>query len=108
MVRACGPTTTLAFPGQLSLTEDRVDEDVRIEVRQVIGTLTEPHDLDGDAKLALDLDDDAALGGPVELRQDYAGDVDNLGEDACLPQAILAGSRVEHEQHLVHRAVLLD
>ena len=37
-----------------------------------------------------------------------AGDVDDLGEYSCLAQPVLAGCRVEDQQDLVDRAVLLD
>ena len=48
------------------------------------------------------------LRGAVELGQHDAGDVDDLGEHARLLQPVLAGRRVEHEQHLVDRRLLLD
>ena len=51
-----------------------------------------------------DGDDDAALGGAVELGEDDAGDVGGLGEEAGLLQAVLAGGGVDDEQRLVGRA----
>ena len=51
-----------------------------------------------------DREGDAALGGAVELGEDDPGDVDRLGEQARLLQAVLAGRGVDREQHLVRRA----
>ena len=55
-------------------------------------------------QLTLDGDHDPALGGAVELRQDDAGHVHDLGEHARLAQSVLPGDRVQDEQHLPHRA----
>src|SRR5690606_27820138 len=68
----------------LRVAEDRVDEALRVEGRQVVGALAEADQLDRDAELALDLDDDAALGGAVQLGEHDAGDVDDLREDPGL------------------------
>ena len=65
------------------------------------GPSPRPDELDGHAELALHRDDDAALGGAVELGQDDARDVDRLGEDLGLLQAVLARGGIEDEQHLV-------
>ena len=80
----------------------------RLERRQVVGALAEADQLDRHAELALYGDHDAALGGAVELGQHDAGDVDDLAEDAGLDHAVLAGGRVEDEQHLGDRRLLLD
>src|SRR6266568_4085814 len=90
------------------LSEHGVDKRQRLERRQVVRALAQPDQLDRHAELPLHGDHDAALGGAVQLRQDDPGDVDDLGEHPGLTQAILARRRVEHEQHLVDRAVLLD
>ena len=79
-----------------------------VERRHVVGALAEPDELDRYAELALDLHHDAALGGPVELGEHDAGDVDDLAEDAGLDEAVLAGGGVEDEQHLGDRGLLLD
>src|SRR6478672_743561 len=76
------------------LHDDGVDEGLGVEGREVVGTLTETDELDGDAELALDRDDDAALGRAVELGQDDARDVDGLGEHLGLLEAVLAGGGV--------------
>src|SRR5690349_13183752 len=83
-------------PSRGSVAEDRVDEGFRLERREVVRTLTEADQLDGDAELALHGHDDAALGGAVELGQHDAGDVDDLAEHARLGEAVLAGRGVEH------------
>ena len=54
---------------QSARPSEGVDERVGIEVDQVVGPLAEAHQLDRQAELALDRDDDAALGRAVELGQ---------------------------------------
>src|SRR6476659_3900066 len=88
--------------------DDGVDEGLGVEGGEVVGSLAEADELDRDAELALDRHDDAALGRAVELGQHDAGDVDRLGEDLGLLQAVLPGGGVEDEQHLVDLALLLD
>src|SRR6202021_1253117 len=83
--------------------EDGVHERGRVEWRQVIRALAEADQLDRHAELALHGDDDAALGGAVELGEHDAGDVDRLGEDPALPEPVLPGGRVQPEQPLPHR-----
>ena len=53
------------------------------------------------------MEHDAALGGAVQLGQHHAGDVDDLGEHPGLHQSVLSDGRVEHQQHLVDRRLLL-
>src|SRR5215472_5215396 len=52
-----------------SPSEDRVYERGRVERCEVVRSLAETHELHRDAELALHRDHDAALGGPVQLRQ---------------------------------------
>src|SRR5690554_825070 len=52
-----------------SRPEQTVDELLGVERGQVVGTLAQTDELDGYAELALDGDDDAPLGRPVELRE---------------------------------------
>src|SRR5256886_12635793 len=87
--------------------KQRVDELGRIERRKVIGTLAEANQLHRNAQSPLYRDDDAALCRTVQLGQDHAGHVAHLGEHPGLLKAVLAGGRVEDEQGLVDRAVLL-
>src|SRR5579884_2046939 len=84
--------------------EQRVDELDRVERDEVRGGLADADDLDRDAELGLDREDDAALRAAIELRQHDAGDVDRLGELARLDQPVLTGRRVDHEQDLLQRA----
>src|SRR5215475_7876682 len=100
LLRAC-------FLGGCS-AQDGVDEDLGIEGGQVVRPLAEADELDGNAQLTLDRDDDAALGRAVQLGQHDAGDVDHLGEHPGLAKTVLPGGRVEHQQHLVDRRLLLD
>src|SRR3954470_4238614 len=90
------------------IAEQRVDERLGLEGCEVVGTFAQPDQLDRDSQLALDGDDDAALGGAVELGQHDAGDVDDLGEHPSLNQAVLTRGRIEDEEHLVDRAAPLD
>src|SRR5205085_144418 len=64
--------------------------------------------LDRHPELALHGDHDAALRGAVQLGQHHAGDLDHLGEDPRLLQAVLTGGGVQDQQHLGHRRLLLD
>ena len=50
--------------------------------------------------------DDAALGGAVELGQHEAGQAERRVERLHLRERVLPGVRVEHQQHLVRRALL--
>src|SRR6476661_7078843 len=81
--------------------EEGVDEGRGLERREVVGALAEAHELDRHPELALHAEHDAALGGAVELREDDAGDVDDVAEHTGLGEAVLPGGGVEHEQHLV-------
>ena len=99
----------LSSPGRRPRSaEERVDERSGVEGRHVVGALAEADQLHRYAELALDLHHDAALGGPVELGEHDARDVDDLAEDPGLDQAVLTGGGVEDEQHLGHRRQLLD
>src|SRR5262245_15889216 len=103
-----------AYPGDGAASpistsvQQGVNELLRIEGCQVVGSLAEPDELDRYAELPLDRDHDAALRRTVQLGQDQAGDVDDLGEHAGLGQAVLAGGGVDDEQHLVDVGGLLD
>src|SRR5947207_8877020 len=97
-----------ANPPAWRLAEDGVHEGVGVERGQVVRTLTETDELDRNAQLTLDRDDDAALGRAVQLGQHDAGDVDHLGEHPRLAKPVLPGGRVEHQQYLVDRRLLLD
>src|SRR5438876_9762048 len=79
-----------------ALTQDRVDEGVGVEGGQIVRALAEADELDRNAQLTLDRDDDAALGRAVQLGQHDAGDVDHLGEHPGLAEAVLPGGGVEH------------
>src|SRR5699024_12719449 len=58
-----------------SAFEQRVDEAVGAEGGEIVHPLAEAHHLHRDAELALHADDDAAIGGAVELGQAGGGDV---------------------------------
>src|SRR5688572_5394551 len=64
------------FPGSpcegdhSGVTEERVNEAAGVEGFDVFGGFTETDELDGDLQLRLDGNDDAPLGGAVELREE--------------------------------------
>src|SRR5690606_8276187 len=76
------------------LIEQCLDERLRLERGEDVGTFPEADQLDRNAEFALHLEDDAALGGPVQLGQHDAGHVDDVGEHPGLDQPVLAGSGV--------------
>src|SRR5690242_16103262 len=78
-----------------------VDERLRVEGFQVLRLLPRADQLNRDAELVLDRDDDTAAGGAVEFGQDQTGDVDGGLELLGLANRILARGGVEDEQRLV-------
>ena len=92
---------------KLSLAEERVDERGGLERSEIVGPLAEADQLHGNAEFLLHAKDDPALGRTVELGQDDTGDLDHLGEDPGLRQAVLADRRVDHQQDLVDTARLV-
>src|SRR5690606_28080593 len=76
--------------------------------RQVIRTFPETDQLHRHPQLPLDGDHDAALGGAVELGEGDTGDIDDLTEDARLSHTVLPRRRVQDEEYLIDRSVLLD
>src|SRR5687768_18619332 len=62
------------------LREERLDELVGIELDEVVGRLSQAHELDGEAQLGADGHGDAALGRAVQLGEHHAGDAHGLGE----------------------------
>src|SRR6185312_2973893 len=68
------------------LVEQGVHERVGVERRQVVDPLAQADQLDRHTELTLHSDDDAALGGAVQLGQHDAGDIDDLGEHPGLLQ----------------------
>src|SRR3954447_15680560 len=83
--------------------QQRLGEVVGVERPQVLERLADPDQLDRDAELVGDRQRDPALGGPVELGQDDAGDVDRLPEQLRLAQAVLPRGGVHGHQRLVRR-----
>src|SRR5262249_53365673 len=98
---------TPVFRVYVFLTDDGINERGRVKRGQIVRPFAQADQLDRHAELALDGDDDAALGRPVELGQHDAGDVDHLREDPGLAQPVLPGGGVQYQQHLVHRGLLL-
>src|SRR3954470_19556131 len=73
-------TATRHRARSFGLSEQRVDEGLRLERRQVVRAFAEAHQLHRHSELALHRDDDATLRGAVELGQHDAADVDDLAE----------------------------
>jgi hypothetical protein len=72
---------------------------------EVLGALADADVADRELLLRADAEDDAALGGAVELGQHDAGEGQRLLEHRGLLRRVLAVGRVEDEQRLVRRAV---
>src|SRR6476659_7540830 len=77
-------------PGKPS-GEQGLHEGVGVEREEVLRLLPHPDEADRDAELALDREDDPALGGRIELRQDHAGEPARVVERLCLLEPVLAG-----------------
>ena len=90
------------------LVQQRVHECFRVERRQVVRAFTQADELDGNAELLLNSDHDAALCRAVKLGQHDTGHVHDLTEDLRLDHAVLAGRRVDDQEHLGHRGFLLN
>ena len=68
----------------LASIEKGVDEGVRVEGEEVFHLFSDAGVDDGELEFGGDGEDDAALGGAVELGEDDAGDAGGLGEEAGL------------------------
>lgn len=90
------------------LVQQRVHECFRVERRQVVRAFTQADELDGNAELLLNSDHDAALCRAVKLGQHNTGHVHDLAKDLRLNHAVLAGRRVDDQEHLGHRGFLLN
>src|SRR3569623_253952 len=86
--------------------EQGLDEIAGIEGPQVIDAFADADETDRQLHLLGNCEDDAALGGAVELGEDEAGETYRLVELARLIERILAGAGVDHEQGLVRRGGL--
>src|SRR5205085_9112386 len=71
---------------------------------EVAASLPYPDVANRHLERVLDGEDDAALGGRIELGQDDPGQADCFVEGLRLAQAVLARRRVEHEDRLRLRA----
>ena len=90
------------------LVQQRVHECFGVERCQVVRAFAQADELDGNAELLLNSDHDTALRSAVELSQHDTGHVHDLTEDLRLDHAVLAGRRVDDQEHLGHRGFLLN
>lgn len=90
------------------LVQQRVHECFGVERCQVVRAFAQADELDGNAELLLNSDHDAALCRAVKLGQHDTGHVHDLTEDLRLDHAVLAGRRVDDQEHLGHRGFLLN
>src|SRR6188768_800413 len=81
-----------------------IDELPCHERSQVVDALPDPDELERDGMLLCYSRHDAALGAPVELGDDQAGEPDRRIERLDLGEAVLPGVRIQHEEYLVRRA----
>ena len=90
------------------LVQQRVHECFGVERCQVVRAFAQADELDGNAELLLNSDHDAALCRAVKLGQHDTGHVHDLTEDLRLDHAVLAGRRVDDQEHLGHGGFLLN
>ena len=90
------------------LVQQCVHECFGVERCQVVRAFAQADELDGNAELLLNSDHDAALCRAVKLGQHDTGHVHDLTEDLRLDHAVLAGRRVDDQEHLGHRGFLLN
>ena len=88
------------------LTQKRVDEAFHLKRRQIISALAQANQLHRHAELLLNLEDNAALGGAIQLAQLSARDIYNLTEHARLRDTVLANRGIQYQQYLVHVGLL--
>src|SRR3569833_1855803 len=86
--------------------EQGLDEIAGIERPQVVDAFADADETDRQLHLLGNCENNAALGGAVELGEDEAGETYRLVELARLIERILAGAGVDHEQGLVRRGGL--
>lgn len=78
-----------------------MNEFVRFERAQVIHLLTDTDKADRQTKLLGDGEDDATLGGTVQLGQGDAGHTHRFLELLGLADGILAGAGIQHQHHFM-------
>jgi len=79
-----------------------------MEHLEVVDALPYPGELDGGAGHLPRRDGGATPGITVQFGEDQAGDIGLIQEPACHVDGILAGHRIQHEQHLVGVGHLAD
>ena len=92
-----------AFAGLESILKDGFDILARVEGQEILNLFADADELNRQAEFAGDGDDDATLGGAVELGENNAGRAGALGELARLLEAVLPGRGVNNQQHLMGR-----
>jgi len=90
-----------------SLPHELLCEHVRSEAGEVADPFALPHEFDGQTRLLLDRQDEAALRRAVELRQHKPGNPRMFNKRFGLREPVLSGRCVEHEQHFRHWRELL-
>src|SRR5437763_495199 len=71
-----------------SSAKNPVHKRLGIKLGEVIGLFTRADETHGETELLLDREDDAALGGAVQLGQDDASDMDGFLEVLCLADGV--------------------
>src|SRR5687767_8003609 len=82
-----------------------IDERSRLERDEVVRLLPHAEVADRQLQLVDDREDGAAFRRPIELRDHEPGDRRGLGELARLDDRVLALRAIQHEEHLVRRAL---
>src|SRR5580765_2604557 len=93
------PLSSILYPRssarlRLLLAEQRIDKPWRIKRLDILRRFAEAYELYRDVERVLNGDDNAALGGAVELGQHDSGDVNGRAEILGLQHRVLPGGRV--------------
>src|SRR6266542_1059185 len=88
------------IPTGISLVK-RLHELMSVEGTQVLDLFADADEAHRHLQFVTDAEDDAALGGAVELGEDDTSDVHGLLEAGGLGDGVLAVGGVEHQEHLV-------
>ncbi len=86
------------------LQKQRLDKGIGVKRLKVVQSFADADEFDRQVHGLADGDDDASLGGAIELGQDHAGAADALGEHLGLADCVLAVGGVDDEQDFVRRA----
>jgi len=79
------------------VVEERADELIRLEWRQVGDGFAEADQLHRDTEFGFDREHDATLCRTVKFREHHTGDLGGFGELFCLHETVLARRCIDHQ-----------